>query len=291
MLDISLTSDERKVLLQTFPKGVIALDLETTGLGPTYDRIIEIGAIKILPNGEIKSLSTLINPQIDIPARTTEIHHITDEMVKNSPILSSVLPQFTEFIGDFPIVAHNAKFDIGFFVYAYHVEGLELSKNEIYDSCRMGRTVFKSIEVDEVPPENFRLGTLATYFNIDLKSYHRATDDALACLKIFAHTIARLEPINLPLAVRHRGYLFNFDDFKKNHEYEIPEKLKPILECIIQNKEIEIEYKGGTTPHIPRKINPVAFLPMPFGLVLYAKCLNSNMMKSFSVKKIKVLPA
>lgn len=288
MIDISLTPHERNVLLQTFPQGVIALDLETTGLGPTYDRIIEIGAIKLLPNGELKSLSTLINPEINIPARTTEIHHITDEMVKDSPLLSSVIPEFTAFIGDLPIVAHNAKFDIGFFVYAYHVLGVELSGNEIYDSCRMGRTVFKKIEIDELPPDNFRLGTLANYFNIDLKSYHRATDDALACLKIFAHTILRLEPINLPLAVKHRGYLFNFDDFKKSDEYEIPDKLRPIQDCILNNKEIEIEYKGGTTPHIPRKINPVAFLPMPFGLVLYAKCLQSNMMKSFSVKKIKL---
>lgn len=288
MLNISLTPEELQVLLQTFPQGVVALDLETTGLGPTYDKIIEIAAIKILPNGEIKTFSTLINPQIEIPARSTEIHHITNEMVKDSPNLYSVLPQFISFINQMPIVAHNAKFDIGFFVYAYHTAGLELSCNEIYDSCRMGRTVFKTLQADEIAPENFKLGTLADYFNVELKSYHRATDDALACLKVFAHSIKRLDPINLPLAVKHRGYLFKFDDFKKNNGYEIPEKLKPIIECIKQNKEIEIEYRGGTTPHIPRKINPVSFLPMPFGLVLYAKCLQSNMMKSFSVKKIKI---
>lgn len=288
MLDISLTAEERQALLQTFPHGVIALDLETTGLGPTYDKIIEIGAIKILPNGEIKTLSTLINPGIEIPAFSTAIHHITNDMVKDSPSLASVLPEFVSFIENFPIVAHNAKFDIGFFVYAYHVAGVEFSCNEIYDSCRMGRTVFKTLFENEVAPENYKLGTLANYFNINLESYHRATDDALACLKIFAHTIRRLEPNNLPLAVKHRGYLFKFDDFKKNKEYDIPEKLKPIIESILQNKEIEIEYRGGTTPHIPRKINPVSFLPMPFGLVLYAKCLQSNMMKSFSVKKIKI---
>lgn len=288
MLDISLTSEECQVLLQTFPQGVVALDLETTGLGPTYDKIIEIGAIKILPNGEIKTLSTLINPGMEIPARSTEIHHITNEMVKDSPTLEKTLPEFINFISDLPIVAHNAKFDIGFFVYAYHTAGLELSKNEIYDSCRMGRTVFKTLIENEIAPENFKLGTLAEYFKINLESYHRATDDALACLKIFAHSIRRLEPINLPLAVKHRGYLFKFDDFKKNKEYEIPEKLKPIIECIEKNQEIEIEYRGGTTPHIPRKINPVSFLPMPFGLVLYAKCLQTNMMKSFSVKKIKI---
>ena len=88
--DLNLTAAEKARVLEFFPQGIIAIDLETTGLSPLVDRIIEIAAMKITPE-ETTVFQTLINPQIPIPPHTTAIHKITDEMVKDSPKLQAVL--------------------------------------------------------------------------------------------------------------------------------------------------------------------------------------------------------
>ncbi|MFZ4713465.1 MAG: PolC-type DNA polymerase III [Bacteriovoracaceae bacterium] len=288
MTKISLNKKEVEVLLQTFPKGLVALDLETTGLSPVCDRIIEIAAVKLFPNGQIATYETLINPEIPIPAKTTAIHNITDEMVKNSPKLLDVLIDFKNFIGTLPLVAHNAKFDTGFVVYAYHQVGEALNICEVYDSIKMARTVYKKdVEKETKTPENYKLGTLATFFDVELLGHHRAMNDALACLKVFAHTISILEPKNLPLAVKLRSYLFNLDDFKQLNDYALPDVVLPIYQKILNDEIVTINYKGGTKPGGPRPIKPLAFLPMPQGIVLYAQCLTTNLYKSYSVKKIK----
>jgi DNA polymerase III epsilon subunit family exonuclease len=293
MTKISLNKKEVEVLLEAFPKGLVALDLETTGLSPVCDRIIEIAAVKLYPNGVINTFETLINPEIKIPEKTIAIHNITDEMVKDSPKLLDVLSEFKTFVGNLPIVAHNAKFDTGFVVYAYHQVGEELNLSEVYDSVKMARAVYKKDQTklqneEKLPaPENFKLGTLAQFFQVELLGHHRALNDAVACLKVFAHTISKLERKNLPLAVKHRSYLFKLDDFKQLKDYSLPEHLLPIYEKILKDEQVVINYKGGTNPGGPRPIKPLAFLPMPQGIVLYALCLTTNLFKSYSIKKIK----
>ena len=74
---MDLTEAEKLLLWEFFPNGVIAVDLETTGLSPLVDRIIEVGAMKITPEGTV-IYQTLINPEILIPEHTIAIHNITD---------------------------------------------------------------------------------------------------------------------------------------------------------------------------------------------------------------------
>ena len=77
---------------------------------------IEIAAVKIDAKGEITSFSELINPKMVIPERSIKIHNITNEMVKDSPSLGDTLPKFFQFVGTTSLIAHNAKFDLGFLV-------------------------------------------------------------------------------------------------------------------------------------------------------------------------------
>src|SRR5690606_3617822 len=114
--NLSLGPSELQTLLRFFPQGLVAFDLEMTGLSPLLDKIIEIAAIKILPDGQIESFHTLVNPLIEIPKKTTEFHMITDEMVKDAPTLKRPLKNFIEFYGNLPLVAHNAQFDVGFLI-------------------------------------------------------------------------------------------------------------------------------------------------------------------------------
>ena len=92
----------------------IAFDLETTGILPGVDRIVEIGAVRFL-NGEVEAIySTLVDPQIPIPQEASRVNGILDEMVNGKPTIDRLLESFTDFCGEDIIVAHNAAFDAQF---------------------------------------------------------------------------------------------------------------------------------------------------------------------------------
>ena len=95
-------------------KDFVVLDLETTGLTPKTDRILEIGAIKVV-DGEIKErYSTFINPQMEIPRRITELTGITGDMVKDAPLREEAVRGLVEFCQDLPLLGHNILFDYSF---------------------------------------------------------------------------------------------------------------------------------------------------------------------------------
>lgn len=276
------------LLLEFFPKGVVAFDLEMTGLSPLFDKIIEIAAVKVNSDRSIEYFHRLVNPQIDIPQKTIEYHGITNEDVKSSPGIKKPLKEFVNFYGDFPLIAHNAQFDIGYIVKANYENGNKFSLSSVFDSCKFSRALYKKEK--ENRPENFKLSSLATYFNIEL-NHHQALDDAYVCLEIFARCLKeynkRKSSSNFDKHFKELAFLFKLNSFKKATDYILPKKLQSMKEVLKEQIECKIQYKGGTNGSEYRPIRPISILPMPQGLVLYAKCLISNYNKHFLVKKIK----
>ena len=88
----------------------VAFDLETTGLDPVTDRIIEIAAIRFVDGGPKDRYVTLVNPDKHIPALVTEITGITNDMVRTAPKEERIIDDLLEFVGDAPLVAHNIGF-------------------------------------------------------------------------------------------------------------------------------------------------------------------------------------
>ena len=165
--------DEEKV----FPGSYVVFDVETTGLDSSKDEIIEIGACKIV-NGQIcEVFSTFVKPSKKIPKEITELTGIDDEMVKDAPTINYVLPDFYKFCFESSIVAHNASFDMGF-VYSVARKFSYKFDNQIIDTLELSRQKIKGLR-------NYKLGTLADYFNVSLKNAHRAVHDATATAKIF----------------------------------------------------------------------------------------------------------
>lgn len=266
-------------LLSAFPKGIIFLDLETTGLSPLMDSIIELSAIKITPEG-ITTFDELIDPKKLIPEFTIKIHGITDEMVKGKPVISEVLPKFVEFCGNLPLGAHNSKFDIGFILFSLYSNNLPSWKAPVYCSCQYARKALKHLP-------KFNLASLVENLNIKLENHHRALDDAIACAEVFAHGIIyqnkEYNKSNLPY-----GYMFNLSEFDKNKVIDIPSKITGLKDYLADQKLVEIKYTGGSHRNEWRPVRPISLLPMPSGNVLYARCLLSDHFKSFAIKKIKV---
>lgn len=150
----------------------IVLDTETTGLDYTREKMVEFAAVR-LENGKIKDkFQTLINPEQHIRKSSIAIHGITQEMVEDAPKESEVIPQILEFIGDYPIVAHNAIFDYMFINEASkRVTGKEI-QNERIDTQQMFKEIYPELEAHG-------LNALTEKFKVELVNHHRAMGDTM----------------------------------------------------------------------------------------------------------------
>lgn len=156
----------------------IVLDIETTGLSKFSDKIIEISAIKIKENKITNKFETLINPDIKIPKFITSLTGIKNSMVGDSPMIEEIIPKFTRFSKNIPIVAHNASFDYGFLSQNIKVfENKEMS-NEKICTMKLSRRLFP-----ELP--RHRLSFLCEHFDIKNISSHRAMSDTMATYDLF----------------------------------------------------------------------------------------------------------
>lgn len=163
----------------------VAFDLETTGTLPGVDRIVEIGAVRIV-DGEVDAVfSTLCDPLIPIPAGASKVNGITDDMVAGKPRIEELLPALSEFCGDDLMVAHNAAFDFGFLVSDYQKHEIRTPSGLVLCSYLMAKKVFPGMA-------NYKLGTLVQHLNIDSSEFHRAEADATYCGKVFLKMIERM---------------------------------------------------------------------------------------------------
>ncbi len=155
----------------------VSIDIETTGLHPGVDEILEISAIKFIDSEPIECLTTLIKPKKDIPANITNINHITNEMVANSPNIEFVIQDFSKFIKGFNVVGYNLEFDLRFL----YKNGLDLfnEKRQFYDAIDLARKVYKN------KLYNFKLDSIAEEMELYRTQSHRATEDAFVTGIIF----------------------------------------------------------------------------------------------------------
>ena len=171
---------------QTLTDNFVVFDIETTGFGPVNDKIIEIGAIKVV-NGVLtdEKFSTFVNPDIPIPFKIEQLTGITDEMVLDYPLIDVILPQFLDFCKDSVLVAHNASFDVGFI--SKKAEQLGISTDfTVIDTVGMARSLLPNLN-------KFKLNLVAKELGISLENHHRAVDDAGATAEIFVKFITMLQ--------------------------------------------------------------------------------------------------
>ena len=172
-----LRTQKGKSLLQ-FPEEYVVIDIETTGLSPQWDEIIEVAALKLL-NGEIvDKYQTLLKPSFPVDPFISELTGITNKMLETAPIFDDIYQDLQHFIGDNILVGHNVNFDINFLYDEFESRNIILSNNFI-DTMRISRRLFK----DE---RHHRLSDLIQRHNIIIdKDLHRAEVDINATNKAF----------------------------------------------------------------------------------------------------------
>lgn len=151
----------------------VVFDLETTGLSVINNKIIEIAGVRMKGGEEIDRFASFINPHQRIPYNIQQLTNITDDMVADAPELEPTLKAFIEYIGDDVLVAHNARFDIGFIQANCKTLGFPEVKNPVLDTLELARLIYPTMK-------NHRLNTLADKYKVSLDNHHRAIDDTIA---------------------------------------------------------------------------------------------------------------
>ncbi len=164
----------------------ISFDIETTGLNPLEDDILELAAVRFtIKKGIIDVFSSLVFSDKVISDEVISIHGITNSMVKCSPKVDFILSEFNNFIKNDYLLAHNAPFDTCFIGYQLVKYNISPSSNFIYDTLRLSRLTFSDIR-------GYSLDNLKEALGINVDNSHRALDDSIATMKLFFNIIDRL---------------------------------------------------------------------------------------------------
>ena len=151
------------------------MDLETTGFSSTNDKIIEVAAVKFEHGKEIARISFLINPEVEISQRITEVNNITNAMVKDKPLIQHVMNEVAQFCGDDLVIGHNLiGFDKKFIDFTTNTHSTDAPTGLVFCSLEMAKQAISKYDI-----MNYKLGTLLEYFKIPVekKSLHRAVAD------------------------------------------------------------------------------------------------------------------
>ena len=171
----------------------VVVDLETTGgrvtagAGTAADAITEIGAVKVRGGVVLGEFGTLVDPQRNIPPQIVQLTGITTAMVCDAPTIGAVLPMFFEFARGAVLVAHNARFDVGFLRAAADRCGIGWRRPQVLCTVQLARRVLSREEAPSV-----RLAALARLFAVASEPTHRALDDARATVDVLHALIERV---------------------------------------------------------------------------------------------------
>ncbi|MBR1816729.1 MAG: topoisomerase DNA-binding C4 zinc finger domain-containing protein [Lachnospiraceae bacterium] len=174
-----MLGNKRGKRLTYYVPDYVVFDLETTGISPKRDKVIEISAVKVKEGKVVDEFSSLVNPLCSIPYGASQVNNITDDMVEDAPVFEEVLPQFIEFIEELPLVGHNIhSFDMNF-IYRDSRDMLgEIPDNDYIDTLHISRSVLPDMA-------HHRMTDLAAHYGVSTAGAHRALADCHMTQKVF----------------------------------------------------------------------------------------------------------
>ncbi|MBE5875810.1 MAG: 3'-5' exonuclease [Lachnospiraceae bacterium] len=223
-------------------KDYVALDLETTGLNPKTDKIIEIGVVRVREGIVRETFSTFVNPARGLTAKTKELTGIEEEDLKTAPYIEDILDDLLLFIGNDHLLGHNILFDFSFLKRVVVNRKKSFDKEGI-DTLRIARRFLTDLE-------SRNLGFLCKYYGIELAA-HRALNDAVAshmlyerlCQEFYAKEADSFMPKKLVYQVKREGPI---TPRQKEHFGKLADKYSLTLtsDGILQLREDDIEIFG-----------------------------------------------
>ncbi|HLR63865.1 MAG TPA: PolC-type DNA polymerase III [Pseudogracilibacillus sp.] len=227
----------------------VVFDVETTGLSPVYDTIIELAGVKMYQGEIIDRFERFANPHQALSDTIIRITGITDDMLVDAPEVGDVLEEFHEWVGDSVLVAHNATFDIGFLNQGYEKIDYPKVANSVIDTLELARFVFPQMG-------NHRLNTLCKHLNVELVQHHRAVYDAEATSYMFWKLIELLEEDEITCLSKLNDHMYEGDTHKFSHPFHATILVQneiglKNLYKLVSLSHIKYFYR---TPRIPRSV-------------------------------------
>jgi len=260
----------------------VGFDTETTGLYPGFDQVVEIAACRFRNGETIDTFQTLVNPERDIPPEVTEIHGITEEMVKDSPNGLEAVTMFLEYIGTDPLLAHNAPFDERFISFNCHKYNIPTPDNPIYDTLQMSRRLFPELK-------SHGLASLTQIFGIVHDVKHRGMPDVMGMRGVFQECINRLERINIiarELFDDWYGEPIQFSPDKYNLLIKLSSEYAPLKDAVERGECMEVVYEDRTGKRTRRLIRPQGLYVAYGNLYLTAYCHLREANRNFKLERI-----
>ncbi len=169
LLPANKSEDKNKDIL-SIPNNYVVVDIETTGLNPVKNEIIELSAIKVVDNKIFEKFSYLIKPNEVVGWFITNLTGITNDMLKNAPTIEEVLPEFHNFVAKEIIVGHNIRFDISF-IKAHSKRVFDTDfVNKSVDTLKIARKVLPQLQ-------SYKLQSIAEHYKIKTAGLHRGLVD------------------------------------------------------------------------------------------------------------------
>lgn len=258
----------------------VAFDTETSGAYPIGNEIVEVGLVKWEGGREVGSFNQLIRPRKSMEQEVIDIHGITNEMLKDAPIMSEVISSVIQFIGESIVIAHHAPFDLGFLSWDLERFGYALPKTPALCTSLLSRKLIKG-------SDNHKLQTLIKFLKLESGPAHRAESDARACLQVALHCFNLLSPET------------NFQDLLKIQEKDLSWKnysikalqndknLRGLIDATINDQLVDFVYMSGSFKGKTRRAKPLGIVRNPDGDYLSAFCLVDNKKKRFYLNAIK----
>jgi DNA polymerase-3 subunit epsilon len=163
------------------PSKIAFVDIETTGTRSSYDRIIEIGILRVEENQLVDTFQTLINPQSYLPKEITQLTGITQQDIETAPTFRSVKDEIIEMLADCTFVAHNVRFDYAFLKHELLRENITYSSKH-FCTVRLSRMLFPQWQ-------RHNLDAVISGCKIKCANRHRAFDDAKVLYEFYLHIL------------------------------------------------------------------------------------------------------
>ena len=240
---VILMSTQKGTLINKYTPDYVIFDLETTGISPNYDEVIEISALKVKGGEVVDEFNTLVNPGRKIPFGATKVNGITNAMVAEAPAFSQVLAEFLDFAEGLVLVGHNiAQFDMKFIWRDAEQYFGEIPQNNYVDTLQVARKHLPKME-------HHRLVDLAEHYGISSEGAHRALNDCYMNQKVYECMVAemreahqkRLEEVRkkasegVEVQQRPQHFTVKIRGVVERITYQNPENGYTVLKCAVKS--------------------------------------------------------
>ncbi|MGE4320648.1 MAG: PolC-type DNA polymerase III [Acholeplasmataceae bacterium] len=266
---ISTDSNEEILLKEAT---YVVFDIETTGLSSTRDKIIEIAAVKMTQSEILESFQLFVNPNEPLSTFTTELTDITDEMLKDAPIIDEALPEFLAFAKDAILVAHNALFDVGHIRENARKLDLYFNDSKVIDTLSLARYFYS----DQL--NRFNLKAVAKFFKVKQEQHHRAEDDAQVTAQIWQLMLHDLSKLN----IKQYQDINKAIDVKEAWKHVMPYHLNVLAQTQEGYKNLFKVVSDALTDHFykgPRTLKSILDKHRE-GLLIGSGCANGNVFEA-----------